>query len=154
MIIYEDKPKYDLWGKIILSFAPSLMLLLVILIESGLLQTDSEEEAIIAKKVLLASLLAILILYWIILPRKYEIHDDVLKIVLGAFSYKIRLEDLAEVRSAEKWKALAYRGVRFTTSTKNIVEIRKKKGLSIVISPQNPEIFIENLNKAMRRSVM
>lgn len=149
MIIYEDKPKYDLLGKILLLFAPSLMLLLVILIETGLLQTESEEEAMMAKQILLASLLAILILYWAILPRKFEIHEDKLKIVLGFMSYSIPLKEIAGVRRAENWKALTYKGLRFATSIKNLVEIRKKKGLSIVISPQNPQIFIENLNRAI-----
>lgn len=151
MLLYEDKPKYDIWAKIMLSFAPSLMLLLIVLIEYDLLPTESEEEAILAKQILFASIIIILILYWIILPRRFEIHEDKLRIIFGFFSYSIPLKEIAEIRRAESWKAFAYRGLRFTTSIKNIVEIRKKKGINIVISPTNPELFIEFLSNALRR---
>ncbi|MEM0303464.1 MAG: PH domain-containing protein [Archaeoglobaceae archaeon] len=151
MILYEDKPKYDNWAKIMLSFAPSLMLLLIILIEYDLLPTESEEEAMFAKQILFASIAIILILYWAILPRRFEIHEDKLKIIFGFFTYSIPLQDVAEVRRAESWKAFAYKGLRFTTSIGNIVEIRKKKGISIVISPSNPDLFIEFLTNALKR---
>ncbi|MCS7144966.1 MAG: PH domain-containing protein [Archaeoglobaceae archaeon] len=151
MILYEDRPKYDIWSKIVLSFAPSLMLLLIFLTESNLLPTESEEEAILAKEILLASIVLIIAVYWAILPRKYEIHDDKLRIVFGIFSYNIHIKDIAEARKLETKKAFIYKGARFNTSIKNIVEIRKKKGASLLISPSNPEIFIEFLNKAIKR---
>lgn len=151
MILYEDKPKYDIWAKIMLSFAPSLMLLLIVLIEYDLLPTESEEEAVFAKQILFASIVVILVLYWAILPRRFEIHEEKLKVIFGFFSYSIPLKEVAEVRKVESWKAFAYKGLRFTTSIKNIVEIRKKKGISIVISPTNPDLFIEFLKNALRR---
>lgn len=150
MIIYEDKPKYDFWGKVVLSFAPSLMLILIILLESNL-STESDEEAILAKEVLLASIVVIIVVYWALLPRKFEIHEDKFKIVLGIFSYTIPLEEILEIRKTETWKAFLHKGPRFTTSVKNVVEIRKNRG-SVLISPKNPDMLIENLKRAIKNA--
>ncbi|MCS7144952.1 MAG: PH domain-containing protein [Archaeoglobaceae archaeon] len=151
MILYEDRPYYDNWAKLVLSFGPSLMLLLILLIEYKLLPTESAEEDILAKEILLISLVAIVVVYWAILPRKYEISHDKFRIVLGIFSYTIPIEDIAEVRRAGMRGAFIYRGARFNTSIKNIVEIRKKNGGGVLISPSNPEIFIDFLNRALKR---
>ncbi|MCS7130673.1 MAG: PH domain-containing protein [Archaeoglobaceae archaeon] len=151
MLIYEDKPKYDFWGKLVLSFAPSLMLTLIILLESNLLPTESDEEAMLAKEVLLVSIVVIIVVYWALLPRKFEIHEDKFKIVLGIFSYTIPLEEILEIRKVETWKAFLYKGPRFTTSVKNLVEIRKKRS-SVLISPQNPDMLIENFKRATKNA--
>jgi len=152
MLMHEDKPDYDAWMKIALSFAPAVIFLLLFLIHYNFIPSESEEEAKMGEIVLLASLGVILFLYWAILPRKYEIHEDKVRIVLGAFSYSIDLKSVEEVKRAESWKVFAYKGLRFATSAKKAVEIKRRKWPSVVISPSNPELFIERLQQALKKS--
>lgn len=153
MIIHEDRPKYDTWVKLALLFAPSIIVVLLFLIHYKLIPSESEYEAKMGENILFASLIVILILYWLIMPRKYEIHEDRLKIVLGAFSYSIELKSISEVKRTESWKVLAYKGIRFVTSAKSAVEIKRKRGKSILISPSNPELFIEVLQRTLNRAI-
>uniref|UniRef100_A0A7J2TL80 Uncharacterized protein YyaB-like PH domain-containing protein n=1 Tax=Archaeoglobus fulgidus TaxID=2234 RepID=A0A7J2TL80_ARCFL len=152
MLMHEDKPEYDAWMKITLSFAPSVIFLLLFLIHYNFIPSESEEEAKMGEMILMAFLGVILFLYWAILPRKYEIHEDKVRIVLGAFSYSIDLKSVEEVKRAESWKVFAYKGLRFATSAKKAVEIKRRKWPSVVISPSNPELFIERLQQALKKS--
>jgi len=151
MLVHEDRPEYDAWMKIILSFAPAVIFLLLFLIHYNILPPENEEEARMAKMVLLASLIIILFLYWAIMPRKYEIHEERIRIVLGAFSYSLDLKSIAEVKRAESWKVFAYKGLRFATSAKKAVEIKRRKWPSVVISPSNPELFIGRLQQELKK---
>lgn len=45
--------------------------------------------------------------------------------------------------------SIAYWGNRFATSTSNVVEIVRKKGLNLIISPRNDDMFLEQLNQAL-----
>ena len=47
-------------------------------------------------------------------------------------------------------KAFVYWGIRFATSSKGVVEIVRKKGLNLVISPRNDDMFLEQLNQALQ----
>lgn len=149
MLIHENRPKYDFWIKLALSFAPTLIAVLLFLIHYNFIPSENEYEAKMGENILFASLIGIMALYWLILPRKYEIHEDRIKIVMGAFSYTVELKSISEVKRAESWKVFAYKGIRFATSAKNAVEIKRKKGVSILISPSNPELFIEILQRTM-----
>jgi hypothetical protein len=151
MLVHEDKPEYDFALKLFLSLAPTLILLLLFLIHHDIIPSENEEEARMAEMTLMVSLAVILFFYWAILPRKYEIHEDRVRIVLGAFSYSIDLKSIAEVKRAESWKAFAYKGLRFATSAKKAVEIKRRKWPSVVISPSNPELFIESLQQALKK---
>jgi len=46
----------------------------------------------------------------------------------GLFAINILFSNIAEVRFASGSKAFAYWGLRFATSTQNVVEIVRKKG--------------------------
>ena len=73
-----------------------------------------------------------------------------MKIVLGGpLALNIPLSDISEARSASASKAFVYWGQRFATSTRGIVEIVRKKGLGLVISPTNADMFLEQLNQAL-----
>ncbi len=152
MLILEDEPEYDVWVKISLSIAPTTILLLLILIRYNIIPSDSEYEAKVAETILLTSLALILAAYWVVLPRKYEIHYDRIKIVLGAFSYSISLKSVEEVKKVSGSKVFVYNGLRFATSAKKAVEIKRNKWPSVVISPSNPDLFIERLQHLLKNS--
>jgi len=149
-VLYEDRPRYDLWLKALFALAPLLLIVLSISIYYGVLPAESEEEARNASIVLFATAVFVLLLFWATFPRRYQIFTDRVKIVLGGpLSVNIKFDTIKEAREARGEKALGFWGLRFTTSTKDIVEIVRSKGMCVVISPGNRESFLKELNKAI-----
>ncbi len=138
-IIYEDTPQYDSWLK-------ALMVLPVFFIVGGLyyLFTADVPSAV----GLFATALLMGCIYWAIFPRKYQIHESKFRIVLGGqFSFNIPFETL---ETAGKQEGISL-GLNFATTfvTERIVEIKRKKGMNVNITPSNRDLFLENLNKAV-----
>lgn len=138
-IIYEDRPRYDVWLK-------AIMVLPVFFVIAGVyyLITAQVEAAIgmFALTVLMATT------YWAIFPRKYLILDSKIRIVLGGqFSFNIPFDNLETARAPE---GVSF-GINFATAflSKHAVEIVRKKGLNVNITPSDRELFLENLNKAL-----
>jgi hypothetical protein len=154
IVLYEDSPKYDLWLKIVLAFVPSLFIVLALLIYYGVLPAESQEEARIALAVLFATAIFILLLYWAILPKKYQILEDRIRIsnFLGKpFPFDIiGFNTIEETRRAEDKRGLTW-GINSITSIKkkNIIVIVRSKGMDVTISPSNRELFLQELNKAI-----
>ncbi len=91
------------------------------------------------------------LLFYFIMPRKLEIYQDRLRIILGPpFALNISFTTIKEIRKVSGSKAFVYSGVRFATSSKYVVEIVRVKGMNYVISPQNGELFLEQLNQAIK----
>ena len=150
MLFYEDKPRYDTWFKLLVVFIPILALTLGFLFYYGVLPTKSESGATIGAGYLFAVAAVASVLFWAITPRKFQVLEDKLKIVLGNhLSYSISFDTITEARRAAGRKALAYWGLRFTTSTRNVVEIIRSKGTNLVISPDNADFFLLNFNKVI-----
>jgi hypothetical protein len=138
-VIYEDKPRYDIWFK-------AIVLLPVFFLIGGViyLVTGQSEASIgmFATAVLMAAI------YWAVLPRKYQILDSQIKIVLGGqFSFSIPFD---KVETAGKPEGAAF-GINFVTTflSKHAVEIVRKKGMNVNITPSDRDLFLENLNKAL-----
>jgi len=140
-LVYEDTPRYDNWLKLILGSVLALTFVLGIL----LLFEDNAGAWIMLVVTLFDALL-----FYEVLPHRYQIFKDRLRILLGRpFSINIPLSTIKEVRSASGWKAFAYKGIRLATSSKNVVEIIRHKGWNIVISPANRDVFLEQLGYAL-----
>jgi len=139
---YEDIPKYDLWLKLILGGTLAFTFVLsIVLLSVDLL------GAWIAFGVTIFNVL----LFHAILPRRYQIFQDKVRIALGRpFAFNIPLSTIREARSASGSKAFAYRGLRFATSSRSVVEIIRHKGWNVVISPANRDLFLEQLAQALR----
>ena len=89
------------------------------------------------------------LLFKAILPRRYQIFEDRLRILMGGpFAINISFSNIEEAKPASGRKAFAYRSLRLATSTNHVVEIVRKKGLNLVISPSNDDMFLEQLNQA------
>jgi len=138
-IIYEDSPNYDVWLK-------GIMMLPIFFIVIGLyfLFTTEIESAVgvFATGLLMGTV------YWAIFPRKYQVFDNRVKIVLGGpFSVNISFDSL---ESAGKQEGINF-GLNFATTfiSEHAVEIKRKKGLTVNITPGNRDRFLENLNKAV-----
>ena len=144
MVIYEEQADYAPWFKLIFLIPTGLIV-------GGVIAAFSPEvEASIP---LIIEGAFVVLLFYFILPRKYQILQYGLRIVLGKpFHIDISLSTIKEVKQEPGIKTYAYSGVRFATSTKNVVEIIRTKGMNYVISPQNSSIFMEQLNSTVKEA--
>ena len=141
-LIYEDTSRYDLWLKLLLPGILALTLVWGI----ALLAIGSTE----AYGPLSATAFDAL-LFYSILPRRLQVYDDRVRIVLGRpFAVNIPFATIREVRPASASKAFAYQGLRFATSSKSVVAIVRSKGWNVVISPANREMFLTYLDQALK----
>jgi len=143
ILLYQDKPKYDLWLKFILGSIIACTFIL------GIIFISQDTEAAI---VMFGITLFDGLLFKAILPRRFQIFDDKLRIVLGGpLSVSIALSNIAEVKPASGSKVFVYWGIQFATSTSHVVEIIRKKGLNLIISPSNPDMFLEQFKQAQNK---
>jgi hypothetical protein len=141
-LLYKDTPKMDMWLKLLLGIFPVMFLVLGCI----LLFQDKEDAFVMFGLVVFYPLL-----FKIVMPQRYQIYNDKLRIVFsGPFAWNIPFSTVKEVRSASGAKAFAYGGVRFATSSKNVVEIRRSRGCNVVISPSNKDVFLEQAGRAMK----
>ena len=139
--IYEDTPKYDVWLKLILGSALALTLIL------GIIFIFQDSEVALA---MFGVTLFDALLFKAILPQRFQIYQDRVRIVLGGpLAINIPFSNIRTVRTVSARKVFVYWGNRFATSTHSIVEIVRKKGLGFVISPANRDMFLEQLNQAL-----
>jgi hypothetical protein len=145
-LIHEEKAEYHPLTKLIAIIPAGLLIGAVVL----LFNHEIEAFWILGIEAVLITLL-----FYYIFPRKFQIYQDAVKIVLGnPFSIAIPLSTIKEARHAGKGSALVYSGIRFATSPRYVIEIVRNKGMNYVITPQNGEVFLEQLNQAIKgRSV-
>jgi hypothetical protein len=137
-LLYEDRPRYGLWLKILLWGFIAVMLI------TAITTFDSNREDALA---LIGTAVFIVLVFWAVMPRKYCIYEDRIKIVMGVpFSISVRF-DVIEYAGKPRGKLTV--GINFVTSFRNTVEIVKKRGMNVNISPGDREAFLENLNDAL-----
>ena len=141
-LVYEDTPRYDLWLKLILGGVLTLTFIL------GIVIFPEDVECALA---MFGITIFDAILFKAILPRRFQIFQDRLRIALGKpLAVNIPLTKSQEARLASGRKAFAYGGLRLATSSRYLVEIVRKKGLNLVISPSSGDAFLEQLNQALK----
>jgi len=139
-VIYEDTPLYDVWLK-------AIMVLPVFFIIFGVYYLIAAEVG--AAIGMFATTLLMGATYWAVLPRKYQILDSKIRIVLGGtFSLNIPFENLGIAR-VPRGVSL---GINFVTTflSRHAVEIVRKKGMNVNITPGDRDLFLDNLNTAVR----
>ncbi len=141
--LYEDHARYDYWLRLILFGIP------LILLTIGIILIPEDREGAIA---MFGGSLFIILLFYLVLPKKYQIFEDKLKILLGWPLYvSISLANISDSQITSGRKVFAYWGIRFATSSKSVVEVIRKRGLNIVISPSNGPLFVDRLNEACKQ---
>ena len=137
VVVFEDKPAYDKLNTYLVGGIVAIPLIIAII----LLPQD-----ILGAAIMFGVTVFDAILFWCILPKRFLVYEDRLKIVLGGpFSYTIPFQDIINVRQATKDMAWVYWGMRLGTSLKYQVEIERKNGLGVIISPSMENEFIEQL---------
>ncbi len=141
--LYEDRARYDYWLRLILFGIP------LILLTIGIILMPKDQEGAIA---MFSGSLFIISVFYLVLPKKFQIYEDKLKIVLGWPLYvDISLANISDSQITSARKVFVYWGIRFATSSKSAVEIIRKRGLNIVISPSNGLLFVDRLNEACKQ---
>lgn len=141
MVIYEDVPRYDSWLKPLFSGIIAFTLILGLIF-----MMFSTEGAIVMFSITLIDGL----LFWIIIPRNFQIYQNKMRIQLGGpFAMNIPLSKIDKARPGSSGDLWVYWGIRFGTSTSNVVEILRNKGMNIIITPEDAEEFIDQLNRAV-----
>jgi len=139
-LLYEDKPKYDIWIKILLVGVVVFTFILGI----AQISVDNREALTVLGVVLFE-----IVLFRLILPRRFQILSDRLRIILGGpLAINIPFSDIKEVKPRTGIEAFIYAGIRFATSASHTIEIVRNKGLNMVISPNDNNEFIKQLNQA------
>ena len=139
LLLYQDEPSYGLLLKLIFIIVPVALLAGCI----QLLLSGESTDAI----VLLVETFVVSLIFWSVFPRSYQIYEDHLHVVLGGpFSVKVGFD---QIKTIEVTSRLTF-SINFVTKfTKNCVEIAKKKGLSVVITPRDNDLFVKNANEAL-----
>jgi hypothetical protein len=141
-LLYEDEPRTDIWLKLMLTGIQAMFLVLGIV----LLFRDTEVAFIMFGVAIFDA-----VLFRLVMPRKYQVYSDKMRIVLGGpFGWNIPFSTIREARPSSGASTFVYNGVRFATSSRDVVEIRRSKSCSVVISPSNKDVFLEQLNRAMQ----
>ena len=103
-----------------------------------------------------ACLLATLLIVWLILPRRYEVWPERLRIVFPVWGWDIPYAGIKSVRAGRWYEAYGFAGVRFATApSQSVTILRHNANLfthpNLVISPEDREQFLRRLEHAMRR---
>lgn len=141
MILHEETAEYDYWLRFLFLIPFGLVIAAIFL------GNAKEYEGFF---VLIVEGAFFVVLFYFITPKRYQIYQDKLKIVLGTpFSINIPLSTIKEVKRAKGSKAFVYGGIRFATSSRSVVEVVRNRGMNYIISPKNADIFIEQLRLAI-----
>jgi len=137
-LLNEHKPRYDTWFKAVMAIPVCLPLIAAI----ALYVSGSNE--ILETFIVFVFILAVI---WLIMPRKFLVMEDRLRIVIGAsISFSICYSNIREIG---KPSTLAL-GVNYITSLKTPVEIVTRKGMNISIAPENRQAFLDDINRAIQ----
>lgn len=139
LVLYQDEPVCGLFLKLIIVVVP-----LSLLATSIYLAYSGESEGALA---LLVETFIVSFIFLAVFPRRYQVFEDHLRIVLGGpFSVKASFDNIKAVEVTSKLNF----GVNFATRmTGSYVQIALKKGLSINITPRDNNLFVENANRAL-----
>jgi glucose dehydrogenase len=139
-LIYEDSARYDTWTKLLMGAVVAIE----VVIGVSLIFVDLEGAL-----VMFAAAVLVAVIFWAILPRGFQVYEDRVRIGLGGpLSWSIPLRDIQRVGPAPASSGFIYHGVRFVTSGRSIVEIRRRRGMDVVFSPSHPDEFIEQVERA------
>jgi len=151
-VLFEDDVKYDLWLKIVLVGSIVVLIALGIMFSidayyRDILPEEPIEDSKIGAIILFAATAFVLLVYGIVLPRKLFIYRDKTRIKYGLFFYNI---PFSKIESYAKTKGLPLGNyISSSTSLKNQIEIVRKRGWKIRISPNRLDLFLEALNQAV-----
>lgn len=140
--MYEDMPRYDRITKILIAAILGAFLVAGIVLLF---------YAVAAGMAVFGDTLLVALIFYFVFPRRYQVFNTKLRIVLGwPLGWDIPLSTIGGAHAAPGTTRWIYKGVRLATSSGTLVEIVRKKGVNVIISPSNKEAFLERLNDVLK----
>jgi len=152
LVLFEDSIKYDVWIKAALVFPIILLIALGLFFYidahySDVVPSESEAESNTGAIILFASVPFVLVVYWLLLPRKIYVLQDRIKIKLGQFFLNVAFDNIESVKPAKG--IIIFSSFSSITSFSTQIEIIRKRGLNWRISPSRRDQFLEYVNRAI-----
>jgi hypothetical protein len=133
----QFKVRYDRWLWPILALVP-----IVPLIRSVTLFADDQSELGFA---LVGIAIVASVALWFVLPRSIKLSHDRVSVALGwRWHFNMPMSSISEISSAHGVKPWLRIGGGFATSFRRPVLIRRISGMSILVSPETPDQFIQS----------
>ena len=141
LLLYQDEPAYGRILKLIIFVVPVMLLTL-----GMYLWLSGEGDGSLA---LLVEAFLVVLVFWVVFPRRYQVYEDHMRIVLGGpFAVKIGFDRIAAIEVTSRTAFT----VNFATRiTKTYVIIVRKHGLSIAITPRSNDLFVDNAMQAFNQ---
>jgi hypothetical protein len=139
LLLFQDEPESGWILRFILLIVPAALFAYGIYL--GYSGEGSDSTALLVMSVVIG------LIIWVIIPRKYQVFEDYLRIVFGRpFAVKIGFSQISMIEVTSR-TALTINLV--TRIARNYVIIVKKKGINIAITPKSNELFVDNANRAL-----
>ncbi len=141
LLLYQDQPAYGIFLKLIIGVIPlTLLVISIFLLSSG---NRPDGLALLFETFFIGAI------FWVVFPRKYQVFEDHLRIVLGGpLSVKVGFEKIQTVGIRKRFTPSINLVTRMTST---YVEIARKTGMSIAITPGDSDLFTEKANQALRQ---
>ncbi|MCJ7579536.1 MAG: hypothetical protein MUP98_03265 [Candidatus Aminicenantes bacterium] len=152
-VVFEDEVKYDLWLKIILVGSIVVLIAMGIMFSvdaysRDILPEEPMEDSKIGAIILFVSAVFVFLVLRAVLPRKLFILRDKIRINSSFFSFIIPFSRIESYDKATGFPIGNY--LISSTSLKNQIEIFRKSGLRIRVSPCHMDLFLEALDRAVK----
>lgn len=142
--LFQTPAKYGRFIKIVLGIVPVIMLVTAIL---ELDQTPADAYILFGTSAGLA------LLFWLVLPHRFEIYPDRLRVVMGAsFAFNIRLAEITAVEVLPPARAFIANGLKMATDAGTALVIKRRGKLEVSLSPRNRDEFIRVLQQAIGKA--
>jgi len=92
----------------------------------------------------------LMLLYWLILPHRFEIYPDRLRVVLGGpFAFNVGFSSITQVEILPPARAFSISGLKFATDAGTALRLRRQGRLDISLSPRDRDEFIRVLQEGI-----
>jgi hypothetical protein len=142
-VIYEEKLK--------LGWILKLIILSIFIVLSPEIIWFLWNKNFAASWILLIALGFVLALFFAIIPRKYQILDDEIRIVMGLLKINIPFSNIDSIETRPPSSIyVSFEGMRLGSGTgEKCILIKRKRGANILIQPMNTKKFQQILNSKM-----
>ena len=135
---------------------PALVLSFVIELLAALFFALSLDNGVFIGAIVAVAGPPAIVIVMLVIPMRYEVWSQQLSLVfLSGRRWDIPFNTIESVEAAKGVEAYAYKGVRFATAPAQAIVV-KRKGASmlrrpnIVFSPEDRNVFLEQLQRALR----
>jgi len=152
MVLNKFNIKYGPWVKTLFIFPVVFSVVLGALFYAvahytGLVSIEAVPELDKAAIIMFSLATFILFVYWLFLPQKIFVMQDRIMIKFGRFHWNIPFETIDRLEVAKKIKSRS--SYNLITSLKVKIEIVRKKGKNIRISPAERDQFLGYVERSM-----